>query len=301
MTNSILDIRTTRTGVTELRRCWRAQSPWASALIVHGLAEHSGRYELAGTFLASAGIDTHSFDLQGFGASGGRRADTERWSTYLLQVADNLAPLFARNLPVLLVGHSIGGLIVLDYCLSRHRRPNLVVLSAPALDAVVPDWKRVGAPLLARMAPRLTLGNPICPEEIFIDREEARDYQADPLTITRTSVRLGDLIFRTMDRVGRSLDIYSLPTLVLHGQADTLVPTEVSAGLERLANVERRVYPGIRHGSINEPEGIRMLEDLTSWARERVADDEECRERDLPAGDQGDASPREPDRTDLST
>ena len=273
-TNSILDIRTTRSGVTELRRRWRAPRPWASALIVHGLAEHSGRYEPVGSFLASAGIDTHSFDLLGFGASGGRRADTERWSTYLLQVVDNLAPLFARNLPVLLVGHSIGGLIVLDYALSRHRRPDLVVLNAPALDAIVPDWKRVGAPLLARFAPRLTLGNPIYPEEIFIDREMARDYQADPLMVTRTSARLGDLILRTMDRVRRSLDIYTLPTLVLHGEDDTLVPTEVSAGLDRLANVERRVYPGLRHGSINEPEGIRMLEDLASWARNRIARDD---------------------------
>lgn len=298
-TNSTLAIRTTRTGVTELRRRWRAPDPWASALIVHGLAEHSGRYELSGSFLASAGVDTHSFDLLGFGASGGRRADTECWSTYLLQVVDNLAPLFTRNLPVLLVGHSIGGLIVVDYALSRYRRPDLVVLNAPAIDAVVPQWQRVGAPLLARVAPRLTLANPIYPEEIFIDPEMARDYRSDPLMFTRTSARLGDLILRTMDRVRRSLDVYTLPTLVLHGEADTLVPTEVSAGLERLPNVERRVYPGIRHGSINEPEGIRMLEDLTAWARHRVDGGDRAPEGRTPGGGSGGpvaskAGPEEP-------
>lgn len=265
-----LEFRTTRAGVTELRRLWRASRPWASVLIVHGLGEHSGRYDRVGTYLASVGIDTHAFDLQGFGASGGRRADIEHWSNYLFQVADNLAPLFGKRLPVVLLGHSIGGLIAVDYTLSRHRQPDLVALSAPALDAVVPTWKRVGAPLLAKMVPRLTLANPIHPEEIFIDPEMARDYRNDPLTVTRTSVRLGDVIFERMARVERSLDLYSAPTLVVHGDTDTLVPLAVSDPIGLLPNVERRVYPGVRHASINEPEGIRMLQDLTEWVRGRV-------------------------------
>lgn len=267
---SIMDIRTTRTGVTEMRRRWRASQPWASALIVHGLAEHSGHYEPAGSYLASTGIDTHAFDLQGFGASGGRRADPESWSTYLLQVADNLARLFTGNLPVLVLGHSLGGLIVLDYALSRYRPPDLVALSAPALDAVAPTWKRVSAPLLARVVPRLTLSNPIDPEDIFIREETAGKYRSDPLIVPRTSVNLGALILQTMDRVRRSLDMYALPTLVLHGETDTLVPPEISSPLDQLPGVERRLYPHLRHGSINEPEGVRMLEDLTAWVRSRV-------------------------------
>lgn len=265
-----MEFTTTRRGVTELRRRWRASTPWASALIVHGLAEHSGRYELVGSHLASAGIDTRAFDIEGFGASGGRRADTKNWSIYLTQIADNLAPLFAGDLPVLVLGHSIGGLIVVDYLLSRHRRPDLVALSAPALDAVAPDWKRMSASLLAGVAPRLTLANPIDPGELFIDPGMARDYAADPLMVTRTSVRLGDLILRTMDRIRRSLDLYVSPTLVLHGQADTLVPPEVSACLGDLPCVDRRLYEGMRHGSITEAGGVRMLEDLVAWARNRL-------------------------------
>ncbi len=269
-TTSTLEFGTTRSGVTELRRYWNAARPWASALIVHGLAEHSGRYERVGAHLASTGISTSAFDLEGFGASGGRRADTEDWSTYLIQVADNLAPLFMRNLPVLMLGHSIGGLIVMDYVLSRHRRPDLVTLSAPALDAVAPTWKRMGAPLLAGIAPRLTLANPIYPEDLFIDPAMADDYRADPLMVTRTTVRLGDLILRAMDRVRRSLDLYDVPTLVLHGQEDTLVPAGISACLDEVPTVDRRLYEGMKHGSINELEGMRMLDDLTTWARHQL-------------------------------
>ena len=267
---SIMEIVTTRTGVTELRRRWRSPDPWATALIVHGLAEHSGRYERVGAQLASAGIDTYAFDLQGFGASGGRRADIDSWSTYLFQVLDNLVPLFATNLPVLLLGHSIGGLIAVDYTLSRHRQPDLVVLNAPAIDAVVPTWQRVSAPLFARVAPRLTLHNPIEPGEIFSAPDMAENYRTDPLVLTRTTVRLGAILFERMERVGRSLDMYTARTLILHGGDDTLIPPAVSAPLGERPTVERRVFPGLRHGAINEPEGSRLVEDIAAWVRDRT-------------------------------
>ena len=269
-TTTSMEIVTTRTGVTELRRRWHASDPWATLLIVHGLAEHSGRYQQAGAQLAAAGIDTHAFDVQGFGASGGRRADIDRWPTYLHQVLDNLVPLFSTNLPVVLLGHSIGGLMVVDYTLSRHRQPDLVVLNAPALDAVVPAWKRVGAPLLAKVAPRLTLSNPIDPMELFIDPDVADGYRRDPLALTRTTVRLGDMIFERMERVGRSLDMYGARTLILHGGADNLVPPQVSEAIGMLPTVERKVYPGMRHASINEPRGEHLVTDIVAWMRSRI-------------------------------
>ena len=267
---SSMEIVTTRTGVTELRRRWHVSDPWATLLIVHGLAEHSGRYQQTGSQLAAAGIDTYAFDFQGFGASGGNRADIENWSTYLHQVLDNLVPLFHRNLPVVLLGHSIGGLVVVDYTLSRYRQPDLVVLNAPALDAVVPAWKRVGAPLLAGAVPHLTLANPINPAELFIDPDVAEDFRRDPLVLTRTTVRLGDIILERMERVGRSLDLYDARTLVLHGAADSLVPPEVSEALGRRPSVERRVYPGMRHASINEPKGKELVREIVAWIRSGI-------------------------------
>ncbi len=266
ISTSTLEMGVTRTGISELRRRWEASRPWASALIVHGLAEHSGRYERIGAHLASEGIETSSFDLTGFGASGGRRADVEDWSTYLTQAADNLAPLFVRNLPVMMFGHSMGGLIVMEYVLSRYRRPDLVVLSAPALDAVAPTWKKVGAPLLAKITPWLTLANPINPDDLFIDPEPARKYRTDPLMVTRTTVRLGHLFLQAMERVRRSLDLYEVPTLVLHGQEDVLVPTVTSTSLKSIPGVDIRLYEGMKHGSISGPEGSTMLDDLVAWA-----------------------------------
>ena len=268
---SVMEIGVNRTGATELRRRWRADDPWAALLIVHGIAEHSGRYERTAARLAAAGIDVHAFDLQGFGASAGRRADIESFAVYRSQILDNLVRPFASGLPAVLFGHSMGGLLAVDYALSRHRQPDLVVLSSPALDASVPVWQRRAAPFLAKAAPRLTLANPIDPRELFTDPAAAEDYRTDPLVTTRSTVRLGALLFRCMEQTGRSLDLYRAPTLVMHGGADTVVPPEVSAPLGRRPNVERRVYPGLRHGAVNEPAGARLIDDAVEWIRSRTS------------------------------
>ena len=269
-TTSVIEIGAGRTGATELRRRWPASDPWAASLIVHGIAEHSGRYERTGARLAAAGIDTYAFDLRGFGSSAGRRADIDSFSTYRFQILDNLAPAFAAGLPVVLIGHSMGGLLVIDYVLSRHRRPDLVVLNAPALDAVVPAWQRRAALLLAKAAPRLTLRNPIDPSALFADPAMAEDYRTDPLVVNRSTVRLGALLFECMDRVERSLDLYTARTLLLHGGADDIVPPKATAPLGRRPSVERRVYPGLKHGAVNEPAGDRLVDDMAAWIRNRV-------------------------------
>ena len=262
-----MEIVTTRAGVTELRRRWEAADPWASLLIVHGLGEHSGRYRNVGARLAAAGIDTHAFDLMGFGASGGTRADIAHWHSYLFQLSDNLAGLLDRDLPGVLLGHSIGGLLTIDYAMSRHRQPDLVVLNAPAVDAVVPAWKRRASPILAGLAPTLTLANPVDPHQIFNDPASTADYIADPLLAPRTTVRLGAHLLGTMDRVNATIDRFTAPCLVTHGEDDTLVPPATSVALGRLPNVERRLYPGARHASLQEPAGGMIVDDIVAWIR----------------------------------
>ncbi|MDE0375896.1 MAG: lysophospholipase [bacterium] len=262
-----MEIVTTRGGVTELRRRWEAEDPWASLLIVHGLAEHSGRYRNVGARLAAAGIDTHAFDLMGFGASGGTRADVAHWHTYLFQLSDNLARLPDRGLPRVVLGHSVGGLLTIDYAMSRHRQPDLVVLNAPAVDAVVPAWKRRASPILAGLVPTLTLANPIDPYQIFSDPATTAGYLADPLLEPRTTVRLGAHLLSAMDRVTASVDRFTAPCLLTHGADDTLVPPATSVALGRLPNVERRLYPGTRHASLQEPAGGMILDDIVAWIR----------------------------------
>ena len=126
-----------------------AGRPWGSVLLVHGLGEHSGRYEHVGDQLTRAGLEVSAYDHRGMGGSGGRRGHIERWSQLHDDLAERLAVVRAEagGRPVVLYGHSLGAMIAAGYLLSDGPRPDLAVLSSPALDSTLPGWKKSLAPL----------------------------------------------------------------------------------------------------------------------------------------------------------
>src|SRR6476660_4161191 len=117
---------TARDGTELVVRTWLpVGEPWAVVLLVHGLAEHSGRYEHVGQQLAAAGLDVDAYDQRGFGGSAGRRAFVDRWSQNHDDLEERLAAVrsAAGGRPVGLLGHSLGGLIALGYVLAEPARP----------------------------------------------------------------------------------------------------------------------------------------------------------------------------------
>lgn len=244
----------------------------AHLLLVHGIAEHAGRYPHVGSRLAKAGIATHAFDLRGFGRSDGHRAYLDRWSQFHDDVEDRIAELRSRadRLPLVLYGHSMGGLIALGYVLAEPARPmpDLLVLSAPAIDAVVPAWKRRLADVLAATVPRFAIANTFPKGALSSDPAVETAYLADPLAVHRTTARLGVALFREQDRVKRVLargGPLPVTTYVVHGSDDPIVPEWASRTLEGRANVTRRVYPGLHHETHNEPSGTAVIDDTIAW------------------------------------
>jgi acylglycerol lipase len=244
----------------------------AHLLLVHGIAEHAGRYPHVAARLASAGIATNAYDLRGFGGSGGARAYVDRWSQYHDDLEDRLADVRARagGLPVVLYGHSMGGLIALGYVLADPSRPqpDLLVLSAPAIDASVPQWKRTLADVLSLIAPRFAIANTFPKGGLSSDPAVESAYLADPIAVHRTTARLGVSLFNEQARVKKVLAAGGpLPvrTYVLHGSDDPIVPEWASRSLEGRANVTRRVYPGLHHETHNEPSGEAVIDDTAGW------------------------------------
>jgi acylglycerol lipase len=257
-----------RNGVPLLVRTWPTTGePRASVLIVHGLAEHSGRYERTGSILAATGLAVTGFDLEGYGGSGGRRAYVDSWETWLDDVEDRLAALraTAEGHSVVLLGHSMGGLVSLTYAESDRPQPDLLVLSSPWLADYLPEWRRAVARIGGRLLPVLSVANGFDGSTLSRDPKVGTDYLADPLAHHRTTLGLGRQLLEARSRALAHLDRLRVPAFVTHGSADPLVPTASSEVLATLPNVERKVYPGLRHETLNEPEGPGVAADMAVW------------------------------------
>lgn len=256
-------------GGTQLIRQWDPiGAVEGDVVLVHGLGEHSGRYGRTGSLLAEAGFRVRGFDLLGFGASSGGRGDVTRWTLFLDQVEGHLTAARTPGRNLTLLGHSLGGLIALDYALSERHQPDLLILSAPAV-AGGKAWQRSLVPILARTFPTLSLTTRIKGDQLSRDPAVGEAYFADPQVLTKATTRLGAAIFSAQDRAVAAMNRLSIPTLVLHGGLDTLVPTESSASLASIPSVERRVFPDLRHEIFNEPEGPEVVAEMVDWIRSR--------------------------------
>jgi alpha-beta hydrolase superfamily lysophospholipase len=256
---------------TELVREWTPLSaPKGVVVLVHGLAEHSGRYERTGDILADNGFLVRGFDLRGAGGSGGDRWDIEQWSLYHDQIERHMAWARSKAQPVILFGHSMGGNLALGYVLSRRPPPDLLVLSAPALDGGA-AWQKALAGLGARLMPTLALLNGVKGEDLSRDPSVGEAYFADPLVHPRSSIRLGASFFNAMEEVRAGVDAIDMPTLVLHGGLDAIVPPQSTAVLGEVDGVERRLLPGLRHEILNEPEGPDIVAQIIDWIEVRLA------------------------------
>lgn len=272
---SVVGRAITADGTDLLVRHWPAAGglPWTAVLVVHGLSEHSGRYEHVGDRMAAAGLDVWAYDLRGNGGSGGRRGDVDRWSRLHDDLAGLLATVRAEvgGRPVVLYGHSMGGLIVLGYLLGDRPKPDHVVVTSPGLDSTLAGWKKALAPILGRIVPTLPIPNGIDGATLSRDPKVGEGVAADAACVKMSTARFGAEGLAEQARVQRKIGGLALPMLVLHGLDDGLVPARASEVLGTLPNVERRTYPGLRHELHNEPEGPAIIDEVIAWLRERAS------------------------------
>ncbi|MEI6876684.1 MAG: lysophospholipase [Spirochaetota bacterium] len=239
---------------------WRPEaSAKAVVALVHGVGEHSQRYEHMAEAFSKEGVAMVAFDLPGHGRSEGKRGH----SSYVLVMVeiDRLIEEARARFPgakVFLYGHSLGGAICLNYLIER--RPSLAgaLIGSPGLSPAtpVPGLKMLLARIMAKIAPSFTLANDLDAEGLSRDAAIVKKYRDDPLMHDMISARLGlDLIESGQRIIMRAAEI-SLPLLLLQGSADRFVDPGAT---ERFAaasgkNVTFQRFEGAYHELHNEPD-----------------------------------------------
>ncbi len=268
----------TADGLTLHTQRWTPdRAPAALVLLVHGYAEHCGRYEHVARAFVDQGAAVYAYDQRGYGRSEGRRAYVDRFDQYLADLALVGQDVQDRtpDVPIFLFGHSMGGLIALLYVLTRSPSLRGLLLSAPAIE-VNPDL----APLLRKIAQVLGRFFPTLPTvrspQGAISRDPAvlEAAQNDPLNYHgRTLARTGAELLRAGTEAQGRLHEVETPFLVVHGTADPLASPVWSKRLyERAAAPDKtlRFYDGLYHETFNEPERDQVLDDLTTWLGDRM-------------------------------
>jgi alpha-beta hydrolase superfamily lysophospholipase len=148
--------------------------------------------------------------------------------------------------------------------------PDLLVLSAPSIAVQLPTWQRALIGVLARVAPGTRLANRIPSDVLSKDPAVGAGYVADPMNEHRTTAGFGALALAEQQHVAAGLDRLAIPTLVIHGGDDRLVPTSSSEPFEGQSGVTRRVYKGVRHELHNDLESDTVLADVVAWIRANV-------------------------------
>lgn len=241
-------------------RVWRAGGvERAVLLLVHGLGEHGGRYARLAQYLASRGISVFAYDHQGHGRSEGRLGWVADYRHFLddLETFDSLVRGRVPGRPVVLLGHSMGGLIATTYVLEKPSRPDYFVLSGPAIVPLLDPNDRA-----------------IDPTRLSRDPLEQQAYLTDPLILReRVDPELFERLFEGLALlVGRAAEI-SIPILLLHGLDDRLCSAQGARDYVEATSsgdVTVKLYPGGRHEMFNEINRDEVFADLVSWLDARL-------------------------------
>jgi len=248
--------------------------------IVHGLGEHGDRYGHLAEAATQTGLAVIACDHRGHGRSGGLRGHTDSFDDY---VADLVAYLgsaveaIGADLPLFVLGHSMGGLITVRLMQGNHGL-NLggAILSNPCLGVAVqaPKLKVALAKGLAKLLPRLRLDNELNTPDLCRDEAVVEAYIADPLVHRKISARWYSALLEAMEVANSQPDQVDLPTLWLLSGQDRICDAEVArafAGQLPGGTTSSEAFPEAFHEAHNGPDKGRFIEAALGWIDSQIS------------------------------
>ncbi len=251
----------------------KVDEPKAAVVFVHGICEHLGRYEYIKDRFNEEDYDVYRYDARGHGKSEGKRGYLEDFEDYLLDL-DILVELVKKqnpNLKLILVGHSMGGLVATAYTCKFPNKVDFLVLSGACnvCPSMARTLKYLPYNLMGKLKYTNKLGDGVCSVKEVVDA-----YNKDPLVLKKVSFKLlGNAFIKGTKYVAKNIENITCPTLVMHGEKDGIVVKETGIWTyDHLVckDKELKIYPGLYHEIFNESKKDIVIEDLLNWCKERV-------------------------------
>lgn len=257
--------------------CVRPKSPKAVLVLVHGLGEHLGRYSNP---VREFGKDhtVYLYDHRGHGRSDGVRTHVDSFDQFIADLREFIEIVAKRHkgMPLFLIGHSMGGQIVIGFAAKYPSIPitGLITSSANVRIALkVNKLKRFLGKNISKILPKLRLNNEIDPQWICRDSEVVSAYKKDPLVSKGLSAKLACEVLAHQAHILELAEKIKIPVLMLHAGDDRICdPRGTVAFYERLATADKtyKIYPGMYHEIFNEVGKEEVFTDMRRWMDERA-------------------------------
>lgn len=247
-------------------------APRAAIVLVHGLGEHVGRYDALATRMVRAGYAVHGYDQRGHGYAQGARAQVRRFEDLIADLAQFVATVRAwhPDEPLVLFGHSMGGVVVLRALQTEAVRADLLVLSSPALrdGTDVPAWVRAMVARLAEPFPSLPTVR-IDAAALSRDPAEVAAYRQDPAVFHgAVKARLATQMAKHGALAIAEAARLRAPLLIVHGKEDRLARPGTSGELQRALqghDATLELYDEGPHELFHDPLRDRVTADVLAW------------------------------------
>jgi len=276
--NAKLQYFSPKKGLNLYYQKWMPENPKAILIFVHGLSEHVGRYNTFTNYFTVRNYGVCMYDMRGHGKSTGRRTHVNRFYDYLYDLSQFIEFIKKEspNAPIFLVGHSLGGQIVLNFIVKFSKGVRGVVVLSPNIEHKLdlPKWKiRLGT-LGAKWFPIIRVGNDIDPSCLTHDQKIVDSYANDDSIPKDLTLRCGYEIMKNSELVMALAARVHLPILLMHGGQDKLCDAEATKKFYMRVPVyskRLKIYPNLYHELLNEREKGQILHDIDVWLEEQLA------------------------------